>query len=507
MSKMTSELKALTDDLPADRRAEIETAIASSPHLQQQMLEEVRAGRLAHIELLPRNATEGGHYDSTSKTIRIDDAIFIDPPSEMWLHDRIVYVLGHETAHSDLNEGRNKAMRELSGNISRALWTDSDTQPLDATAASQRYLDFRRWDESIATVEGWNALASRIEQGNGGHITEDEILKRAASFSRCVVDDGKGLAEGVQLSATQRLVPDLDPSIRDPHAQLNASALLSAVADCHFDLLPKQAQLGRHGNSDYANTAGVTVIEAIASNVRAFEQTSGQRAPDIHLDFNRLGLKPELLESNGLKMGGQNLVLIDTSHGKRRGIGLQSDPSADPDAPDIERAIVQQPSAPVMSEPGHPAHTMWTHTLHALRTSPNIPAGTFTQHEEQQVAASLVAQSLSQDNPFKAARIDHVVLSKDGASVFAVQGGLDDPAQNLARLSVQQALAAPIEQSSEVAQKVLQNRQQSQAEALTQQQELGPDTRSGPVMRIGPRSLSPSDGPNGSDFGGNGGGD
>ncbi|MCC6563114.1 MAG: peptidoglycan-binding protein, partial [Xanthomonadales bacterium] len=53
------------------------------------------------------------------------------------------------------------------------------------------------------------------------------------------------------------------------------------------------------------------------------------------------------------------------------------------------------PSAPLVTQSAHPAHAMYAQALNALRTSPNIPAGTFTQHQEETLAAGLVAQALS----------------------------------------------------------------------------------------------------------------
>lgn len=46
-------------------------------------------------------------------------------------------------------------------------------------------------------------------------------------------------------------------------------------------------------------------------------------------------------------------------------------------------------------------------------------------------------------------RVDHVVLSKDGQSLFAVEGGLDDPAHKRARVEVAEAAQTPVAQSEQ----------------------------------------------------------
>jgi hypothetical protein len=517
MGELPEELRRLADGLPENRRRDVEAAIQSSPHLQQQMLEEVRAGRLRKIELLPENATEGGHYDSESKAIRIDQDIFSAEilPTKTQRLDRLVYVFGHETAHSELSGGREKSLRELRSEVNAAIWTQSDLGYADLTASGQKFLDFRRWDESIATVEGWSALASRIEHENGGTITQIEMLKRAESSSYCVESQqvGRlGLADGIRLNQGQRIELDLDPSIRDDRTRLNQSSVLNAVADCHFNLPPKDAKLGADGKSDYANLNGVTLIETIASAVNHFERTTLQDADHVRLNLHGLGLDSKLLESNGLSLGGKDFVLTDTSHGKMRGISLRDSAQPDDDkyrAHEIDTNLSTRLAAPLLSESSHPANLMYAQALSGLRNSPNRPAGTFTQHEEEKLAAGLVAQALTQPGSFPKPHFDAVVMNNDGTKVIGVYGALDSPANRLAAVDIQQTLSvASIEQSSDVARTAMHSLQQQQALAQVQAETIGVDvpTSSGPVMKIGPRTMTPASGPTGDSGGGGDGG-
>ncbi len=69
-------------------------------------------------------------------------------------------------------------------------------------------------------------------------------------------------------------------------------------------------------------------------------------------------------------------------------------------------------------------------------------------------------------------QVDHVVMSKDGRMLFAVQGGLDDPKHRLASVDVTQGMKVPVEQSDarlEAANlAIAQERQRTQEQTLSQ---------------------------------------
>jgi hypothetical protein len=81
---------------------------------------------------------------------------------------------------------------------------------------------------------------------------------------------------------------------------------------------------------------------------------------------------------------------------------------------------------------------------------------------------------------------------------IGVQGGLDNPTNRLAGVNIQQTLSvSSIEQSSDVARSAVQTMQQKQEQAQTQAETLGVDvsTPTGPIMRMGARTLMPASGP------------
>ncbi len=507
-SKLPPNLQHLTEGLPANRRAEIEESILSSNYLQIRLIEESKADRLDHIRILPPGSNSGGYFSEKDKSIYIDADVFngMFQNSEMRL-DRITYVLGHEVSHSGMTPFRKISRNELNTALSNAMWTETDLGYVDATPAAERYLQNARRDESMATIGAWNALADRVDKESPRPLTKQELLSRVADVGDCTVGEGKNLrlAPGITLGENQDMLIG-KPWTNSPNVE--------AVAKCYFDQSPEPTNLGAKGNSDYANRYGTAVIEMIDANIEGFKSQHPGTPNSIRLDFDRLGLDPKLLQSNGLNLASQDVMIYDTSHEKIRQVTLNNTGSGKGHKPEIEPELAQSPQqtkqpeytpTPLMSEPGHPAHAMYTQALNDLRSSPNIPADTFTEHEEQKLASGIVAKALTQEAAFPKASVDHVVMNKDGTMVIGVQGPLDSPANRLAGVNIEQALAvSSIEQSSDVSRSAVQTMQQKQEQAQTKAETPGVDapTPTGPIMRIGPRTLTPSLGPNADDGGG-----
>ena len=507
-SKLSPHLQHLTEGLPANRRAEVEESILSSNYLQTRLTEESKADRLDHIRILPPGSNSGGHFSETDKSIYIDAGLFstfIDSKEQRL--DRITYVLGHEVSHSAMTPLRTVSTRELNSALSNAMWTETDFGHVDVTPAAEKYLQNARRDESVATISAWNALADRVDSEKPGAPTRQEVVARVAGVGDCVTGVGENarLAPGITLSENQ------DIFIGKPWTN---SPNVEAVSKCYFDQSPEKTNLGAAGNSDYANRYGTAVIQMIDANIEGFKSQHPGTPNSIRLDFDKLGLDPKILQSNGLNLASQDVMIYDTSHGKIRQVTLNHTGSSKGHNPEIEPEVARAPRsehtpAPLMSEPGHPAHAMYAQALNGLRSSPNIPAGTFTEHEEQKLAAGVVAQALTQENAFPKASVDHVVRNNDGSMVIGVQGPIDSPANRLAGVDIQQALSvSSIEQSSDVARTAVQSMQQKQEQAQVQAETIGVDapTSTGPVMRMGARTLTPSPGPNGDGGGGGGGG-
>lgn len=513
-SKLPPHLQHLTDGLSASQRADIEESIRSSNYLQTRLAEESKADRLDHIRILPPGSNSGGNFSETDKAIYIDADVFSSAYKEKQTRlDRVTYVLGHEVSHSAMTPFRTISTRELNSALSNAMWTETDFGHVDVTPAAGKYLQNARRDESMATIGAWNALSDRVDSEKPGPLSKQELVSRVAIVGDCTVGEGKNLrlAPGITLSENQDILIG-KPSMSSPNVE--------AVAKCYFDLPAKETNLGAAGNSDYINRYGTAVIQMIDANIEGFKNQHPGTPNSIRLDFDKLGLDPKLLQSNGLSLSSPDVMIYDTSQGKIRQVTLSNTGSTKGHNPEIEPELTRAPRseytpAPLMSEPGHPAHAMYAQAFNGLRSSPNIPAGTFTEHEEQKLAAAVVAQALTQENAFPKLSVDHVVRNNDGSMVIGVQGPLDSPANRLAGVDIQQALpVSSIEQFSDVARTAVQAMQQkqelAQAQAQAQTETLGvyAPTSTGPIIRIGARTLTPSSGPSGdAGSGGDGGGE
>lgn len=103
MNELPPHLRRLTDDLPVDKRSDIEEAIATSPHLQQRMTQAIEAKQLEHIRLAAPGANAGGHYNSGERAIYISSDTFTRPELARRPKNRIDVItstLGHETGHA-----------------------------------------------------------------------------------------------------------------------------------------------------------------------------------------------------------------------------------------------------------------------------------------------------------------------------------------------------------------------------------------------------------------------
>ena len=170
---------------------------------------------------------------------------------------------------------------------------------------------------------------------------------------------------------------------------------------------------------------------------------------------------------------------------------------------------------PTVAKPDHVADSLvydfdHFHDPGLIERGDVVPAGTMTQEEKSRLAAGAVAQLLAEDK--FAARIDGLYASKHNAgpgmpsTLIPVQG---DPTTDYCRrasINVEQALHTSLEQSSSMAQTATVMREQAlvKMQAEEQAQKERQETE-GPVMRIGPRTMTPSQGPQ-DDGGGDGGG-
>lgn len=175
--------------------------------------------------------------------------------------------------------------------------------------------------------------------------------------------------------------------------------------------------------------------------------------------------------------------------------GLPMQAAADA-RPALAAEISRQPLPP--SDTSHPDHAMLEQIRRGVRMI-DRNAGKEYDEVSERLSRSLLAASKDNGERYPGReiswsanaleRVDHVLLGKDGKTLFAVDGGLQDPAQKRAVVDVEQAIRIPVDQSDrklEAANRqIAQELQLSRQQEVQRQQVIGSEdpALSGPVMR------------------------
>ncbi len=107
-------------------------------------------------------------------------------------------------------------------------------------------------------------------------------------------------------------------------------------------------------------------------------------------------------------------------------------------SPDRAAAQPQNGASPTLVEPGHPGNPMYKQALQGIETSPNIPPNSMDADQRSRAAAALTATAVEGQDPLK--RIDTVLLNRNADRLIAMEGGVNDAAQKLKTVPLDQAL-------------------------------------------------------------------
>lgn len=252
--------------------------------LRWQLNEATRIGVLTAFEVLPEDAHAGGAYDGDTRTISIPLRM-LRPDDE----PETTFVLGHELQHALGNwEGRQRVDRFFR---SAEFAASGD---YDYTPTIRSYLNWRRDDEAIANLAGWNALVDWVDQRIPGAGLDDVVL---ASRSRTRdFTDPHGFGFAIKPLLTIR--PDL-------RFDLTAHNV-AAMGTYYFDRPPGEVHLGFLGTSDYRNQYGSWAVMQAASCHRYFTRNR-RPEPIMIINAAELGLFRQTLEQNGIDLGGRTL--------------------------------------------------------------------------------------------------------------------------------------------------------------------------------------------------------
>jgi len=351
------QLRSLVDELakqkglPPNAAQDVEAAIASSHYLASVMVDAANQKTLKHIGVSTEKH-EGGHYDKETGTIFISADTFTGSNARAQTRiDNITSTLGHEMGHALTERARSAEIDRLSTAIEIKLTEGlGNASKVDVTSEVRRYLDFTRNDEALSELISMNSVASRIASQPGGY-NEKEFLRRMDASTQCI-ERGEN-ARHVELAAGIKL--------SEHGFQLTGnrfkSPAVEAVAACHYD---QGATLGRHGDSNYRNYYGPSVLATIASVHADVAKGTTQAVPEVHIDLKHLKLDLAQIERNGVDLPGtsKSFSFTDISDGKLAWKTVNDThagtPKPTPKDVDIEASAAH--SALRADSPRHPDH-------------------------------------------------------------------------------------------------------------------------------------------------------
>ncbi len=111
-----------------------------------------------------------------------------------------------------------------------------------------------------------------------------------------------------------------------------------------------------------------------------------------------------------------------------------------------EQPAVEPPSVPLkpLNGPGHVGYPLFIGALQGVHEQDQL-AGRTPDVRSEQLAGALACRM----HELGGKRIDHVVLSNDASTAFAIQGALSDPAQLRASVPTVEAMNTPLERSAQ----------------------------------------------------------
>ncbi|MFZ5637650.1 MAG: XVIPCD domain-containing protein, partial [Pseudomonadota bacterium] len=114
--------------------------------------------------------------------------------------------------------------------------------------------------------------------------------------------------------------------------------------------------------------------------------------------------------------------------------------------PKTLEALERAERTPQLSNPNHPDNALYQQAMKGLE---QLPAGTFKNAQERENAAAALAFEAKVTGM---GRIDHVAPAGNNAGFFAVQGGLEDPANRRVFVDRNQAVNQSVQQSTQLLQ-------------------------------------------------------
>jgi hypothetical protein len=500
-----------TQTVNQDMVSNLQSTLNGSPVLAEQVKEAVKQGHVQHFGLLDGRMAAGATYDGESRD-GTPKGINLPPlglqtnspanPQGRYDARDMTFVLGHEIQHGFNDATKDQARGAFLTTIGQQARVQAPIH--DYTDELRGYIQAGREDEAKAEIAGWNALLSREQQIVPNASLDHMLFVTRNGRVRDFVEQDPNITKA-QASARSGLTFNPDGSLSQTPANI------AALGQHYFDRpSPAYAQpgdrpvgLGEHKpnpTADYTNYYGTWALEQIAAaEDRANVRHQGAR-PQIAIDMAGLGLKEDLIEMEGLNLGGNKTPrsYLDTSqtpaaqgrfhHTQDGSVNAQHDHQHVPIAP-----RTPSPSAPGrrhLDDPDHPDSNLleklrdgvrrldqesgkgWDDASERLAASALVMAKEkgFTAQDELQLAFNKPSQR------YAAGDILHLFRQGSGES--------PDPAANRNHMTAAEALSKPVTERYQELETI--NVTQERTQAPQQQQSISPDdpARGGPVIRM-----------------------
>lgn len=297
---------------PFSRIQNLQAAINQSPVLAQEIKRAATTPdpadpthySLENFASLPPGAGAGGTYVGATHTMNLLESSLTIAPHPPGVRDRqlreLTFTIGHEVRHS-FNHGTTiSAWKDFNSEVTSISQSLSPVH--DYTDALRDHLQVARTDEAQANIAGWNALLSRERSLDPQFDIKNMplILGRANDF--------------LEVKASGETVPRQGMSFNYDGSLTETRQNVEAMAVHYFDrpspnyvrpgVGDRQLGLGSSHVLDYKNYYLKEPIETIASAEQGAPLVQG-RHPELTINTASLGLKDDLLEREGLNLGGR----------------------------------------------------------------------------------------------------------------------------------------------------------------------------------------------------------
>ena len=387
-------------------------------------------------------------------------------------------MLGHELQHGFNHAATVQAYRDFHSEANRVAQSQSNAH--DYTAATDKLINANRRDEAGAEIAGWNAIVSAVRRTNPNPTLTD-IYNQEPGRMRDFID-----RVGSHPSYTYTLRHNL---ILNPDLTLGATpSNIEAMGQNFFDKTPVNTQLGKHGNSDYANYYGAYAVGvAVQVERRHNPPIQGGAMPQMTINLSHSRLTEKLMEKNGINLGTNAqpqpyydsslqppaLHHFDHTATTHAHVPIAAQEAESRDAPLLKTSEVES-SRQHPNQPNHPNHALYRQIRTGVEQLDSRDHHAWDESSERMTASLLV---LAKQNGLE--RVDHVVLSEQrgnlqkGENVFLVQGQLADPAHTRAVMKTNDAMSTPEADSYRNLEALNQQKAQEQTQqpAMEQQQD------------------------------------